>query len=883
MSIYNYFIIYELFNNKTFVKIEIKNNKIECDNKVIKKDIEEKIKNIDIKKVNFYVSLYDYKLIKESAFWDTIKNLERNEMPIYRKNEDLKDFLLWYENNFNNDKVDIYETDKFTKRKTVFSNKEKCLESVKYQQTNPKFSNFNQLFFHAGDMIDIERYGYIYIRTLYNKLETIDLKNNIFKNHSIEIWDKFKTDFNSIKNTMEYMFHKMKKGILIGIKNNRLVIFLPFSKHNYKNDFYTELYFDENDKKVLEEYEKTKNQKLLFKLNNTVKYYLTKYHLPNKNKEFDRRKWIANDCFFKYEKYEGDQNEALFEDFFTELCINRKLPDCIFFINVRDHPMLNKNLKDSYTSIVNKDLDDKYLHNKYAPILSVGPSIDTADIPLITQDDWMRVSKRIYPDDCKNGYLNNFKNVEWKDKKNIAIFRGTATGCDVDERNVRIKASILSKEYPEYLNSGVVKFNRKLKKKLNNPLNVIQPKIQLVNRMELEEQNQYKYILNLDGHVGAFRMGNEFSLNSVVLKPDSKYYLWFSYLLKPYVHYIPVDENLDNLIDQIKWCKDNDKKCYEISQNGMEFYKKYLEKDGIFDYMQKVLTQIIPKSLDFKKYDKTIAIIVCYRNQPNNERLIQKRYYTYWMNKLLKPICNYDIIIVEQSEKYKFNIGKLKNIGFDYLNKNSKKKYDNYIFSDVDTIPDSNLIEYFFKTTNSLNSLAVYGTRYESIDIKNKRPFAGALISCNKDFFNEINGYPNNFYGWQGEDECLLLRLYETGKPIYNVSKNKGRVIDIEEKEGKLKDTKEKVDELNIQKVRENLTYEKIYNYKNYKKNGLSNLNYDVIDKFEYDNNYHIIVDLKKEEDEKLYPDDYFFKESISKEVYKSITKKIYDIKQIDI
>ena len=73
-----------------------------------------------------------------------------------------------------------------------------------------------------------------------------------------------------------------------------------------------------------------------------------------------------------------------------------------------------------------------------------------------------------------------------KIKKNIAIFRGTATGCDVDERNVRIKASILSKEYPEYLNAGVVKFNRKLKKKLNNSLNIIQPKIQLVNRMELE-------------------------------------------------------------------------------------------------------------------------------------------------------------------------------------------------------------------------------------------------------------------------------------------------------------------------------------------------------------------------------------------------------------
>jgi hypothetical protein len=252
------------------------------------------------------------------------------------------------------------------------------------------------------------------------------------------------------------------------------------------------------------------------------------------------------------------------------------------------------------------------------------------------------------------------------------------------------------------------------------------------------------------------------------------------------------------------------------------------------------------------------------------------------MNKLLKPICNYDIIIVEQSEKYKFNIGKLKNIGFDYLNKNSKKKYDNYIFSDVDTIPDSNLIEYFFKTTNSLNALAVYGTRYERMDSKNKKLFAGALISCNKIFFNEINGYPNNFYGWQGEDDCLLLRLYEIKKPIYIVSKNKGRVIDIEEKDGKMKDNIFKQDELKEKNEKENFTYEKIYNYKNYKNNGLSNLNYDVIDKFEYDNNYHIIVDLKKEEAEKLYPDDYFFKKSVSKEEYKSITKRIYDIKQIE-
>ena len=36
-----------------------------------------------------------------------------------------------------------------------------------------------------------------------------------------------------------------------------------------------------------------------------------------KEVEFDRTKWIANDCFFNDKNYEGDQNQAIFEDFFT--------------------------------------------------------------------------------------------------------------------------------------------------------------------------------------------------------------------------------------------------------------------------------------------------------------------------------------------------------------------------------------------------------------------------------------------------------------------------------------------------------------------------------------------------------------------------------------
>ena len=467
------------------------------------------------------------------------------------------------------------------------------------------------------------------------------------------------------------------------------------------------------------------------------------------------------------------------------------------------------------------------------------------------------------------------KKINWEDKIPKAVFRGSATGCEIGNNNPRIKASLLSKEYPEYLDAGVVSFNRKLKKNLGKPLQIIEinNKLNKVNFMTINEKANHKYILNLDGHVAAFRLGHEFSLGSVLLIPKSKYYLWFSYLLKPYEHYVPIKNDLSDLIEQIKWCKNNDDECKKISENGVKFFNTYLNKDGIYDYVQQLLHQITPKNLSLPKYNKKIGIITIYRNDNENTRLRQKRLFSYWINKLLIDVCNYDIVVVEQNSGDLFNIGKLKNVGFDYLINNKKNKYDNIIFSDIDIVPDSDLLKYYFEETNSLNSLANFGTRYESRDLSAK--FTGALISATPNFFKEINGYPNNFWGWGDEDVNILLRLSELSKPLY-ANKN-GRVIDLEEVNYKKKTVNEKIEELNTNKLRENNVYEKNANYKNFKENGLSNLNYSILYDDEYNingnTNYHIIVDLEFDKSQKLYPDDYIFKHSVNKEDYKNIKK----------
>ena len=151
-----------------------------------------------------------------------------------------------------------------------------------------------------------------------------------------------------------------------------------------------------------------------------------------------------------------------------------------------------------------------------------------------------------------------------------------------------------------YLDAGITKWNLRPRKlsgeKYLQTIEIDSPplnRLKIVDSMSPEEQSaKYKYILNLDGHVTAYRLSLELAMGSVVLLQQSKWKIWYSYKLNPYEHYVPVNEDLSNLIDQIKWCRNNDEKCKEIAKNGRKFYEKYLQKDGIFDFMQTQLVNV---------------------------------------------------------------------------------------------------------------------------------------------------------------------------------------------------------------------------------------------------------------------------------------------------
>lgn len=791
---------------------------------------------------------------------------------------------------FNYSKARVKECEQSVgwKRLDKAKNSKDYLEILKQIQTNPKFPSFNQIYFHAGDSLQYEKYGYLKTRLLsYPK------NYEVSHNKIYEIYQDYNID--TTYQTFQYLFQKLKKGIYISFRNGKLDVFLPFSNFDYHNNW----------SKIL----RSKNPKLF------------KQILKDPNNLSDASRWYANNCFFNTERYkytekskdfdykefleEGDKTVIplkYFLIYFEKYCNNNDLniPDVDYFFSPRDFPVLRQDYLEPYDKIFpNKKLSDKYIHKNYTPILSQSGNIKYHDIPVPTEDDMLRISPDIYPNSCKNPYndIPNF-DIEWENKIDVCVFRGSATGCGITiDTNMRLKAAHLSYKWKkegsfkngegvDVLDAKLTSWNKGRPKIDNDVFQTLNPRkfdfkkdVGKQNFMNILEQSKHKYILNIDGHVKAFRLGNELRMGSVVLLVDSPYTLWFQKYMEHKVHYIRIKSDLSDLHEQLQWCLDNDDQCKKIATDAKILYDKYLSRESTYMYYYNLINDLskIRKPIIPNMNNNSLSLIVAYRDPGDGSRKAQLDIFLKQMQTILETRTNYHIYIIEQesdrndydslsdvykqinSRMAKFNLGRIKNIGFQIASKDNKD-VDNhyYILSDVDLIPSMDLLPEYLRYPKKPIHLANKGTRYNT-DGKNI-DFLGGVLSINREDFIKSNGYPNNFWGWGGEDDVLNSRLQLKN---IDIDKPEESVIDLEEmtfeekniilKRNQYKENQkwEKSCEDNI------ISYEKykkhcknITNKDTYKKNGINNIKklYTITDRNDNDKVSHIKVFLTIDE-----------------------------------
>ncbi len=182
---------------------------------------------------------------------------------------------------------------------------------------------------------------------------------------------------------------------------------------------------------------------------------------------------------------------------------------------------------------------------------------------------------------------------EWKNKKNILFWRGgphdcfSKTGwqswpfCKNSPRTKLIEISAINKD----IDAGFTYY-------WDNAQEDLKERFGLANTVEPIDQFAYKYHISLDGSATA-SSGIIWKLlsNSVVIKQNSHYIKWYSNLLTPYKHYIPVNKDLSDLDVIMRWIKEHDEEAKEIADTATNLVKENLMLEDYLAYLTFIINQ----------------------------------------------------------------------------------------------------------------------------------------------------------------------------------------------------------------------------------------------------------------------------------------------------
>ncbi|XP_078790109.1 beta-1,4-galactosyltransferase 2 isoform X1 [Oryzias latipes] len=202
-----------------------------------------------------------------------------------------------------------------------------------------------------------------------------------------------------------------------------------------------------------------------------------------------------------------------------------------------------------------------------------------------------------------------------------------------------------------------------------------------------------------------------------------------------------------------------------------------------------------------------VAIIIPFRHRENH-----LKYWLHYLHPILRrQKIDYGIYIINQLGEDTFNRAKLLNIG--YMEAQKDGEYDCFIFSDVDLIPmdDRNLYHCYDQPRHFAIAMDKFGFRL---------PYAGyfgGVSGLSKKQFLKINGFPNEYWGWGGEDDDIYNRITLNGMKVSRPDVRIGRYRMI-------KHERDKHNEPNPQR------FNKIQNTKHtMKKDGISSLTYKLL------------------------------------------------------
>ncbi len=568
-----------------------------------------------------------------------------------------------------------------------------------------------------------------------------------------------------VRNALYYMFYKYKDAIFAQIRGGQLKSFYLIKNADYHNP--------------LAEFMRLPGEKEAF----------------NQSRTFATQKeaWVDNGGVVRphqreYTNYQIVLSYYEVKNYLLEILRAGSIPDLDLIINTKERLVLKKDGTEASEELVGSilhPLPQKFKFAEWIPVLGFNWNERYADLAIPTPDDINRIFKTFCPPTKTNSYLNDAP-VSWSQKKyNKAVFRGSLTGSRFDPQiNPRLHLAELSRVEPELLDAGITSF--KGKSRYRKPIN--SPYLESFNSalegrlarppISMEDQKLYKYVIYAEGNTAAYRGAYLFSFGSVVLWIEpTKYKLWFEPLLKDRKNCVLIRPDLSNLMSSIQWLRANDKQAAAIAVAGTKLYRDHFTRKPLIEYGCSLLRSLNPVSI--RRGNATpLLIAVPYGDlRPEEGRAKQLTAFIDHFKKNAGPLTKGGpvwIIISEQAAtKDKFNRGQLLNLGVRWLSE-CVGAPRNIILHDVDMLPDSKMMATYLNNAPAAILFPGGGEAYSEWKV----PFGGAVSGIQYSIYKKINGYPNDFWGWGGEDHVLNGRMYRAGIKVVNLAAGNYKNID---------------------------------------------------------------------------------------------------------
>lgn len=164
------------------------------------------------------------------------------------------------------------------------------------------------------------------------------------------------------------------------------------------------------------------------------------------------------------------------------------------------------------------------------------------------------------------GSLGDFRKsyeTPWSRKSPIVYWRGSTTGTNFVETNIRVAI------YEKTKGDGNYDFRFTA---FSNPETSIWGEwskgVRLAKHVSPRSIYGHKYVISADGNAAPWGFINDMLSNSLILKVESEFVTWYSDIFQPFKDYLPISRDLSNLEEMRRYAIENDRTCRDMAENS---------------------------------------------------------------------------------------------------------------------------------------------------------------------------------------------------------------------------------------------------------------------------------------------------------------------------